>query len=95
MWFDDIANQHTNCQVFLVGNKADLLTARIVQTEEGEQLAKELHACYREISAKTGYNIDSFFDKILSDLPSTLKTTIPSTCTAFSIVSINSITYRH
>ena len=83
MWFEDIINQHTDCQILLVGNKADLLTSRAVQVEEGEQLSNEMHAYYSEISAKTGYNIDSIFDKILSELPTNLKSTIPTSCISF------------
>ena len=80
LWFEDIANQHTKCRVLLLGNKIDLLTARAVQVEEGEQLAHEIHAFYSEISAKTGYNIDSFFEKILSELPANLESSMPSSC---------------
>ncbi|MFX1569125.1 MAG: GTP-binding protein [Promethearchaeota archaeon] len=50
--------------LILVGNKVDLDTSRVVSTEEGMELAKELGVYYMETSAKTNENIDDVFEWI-------------------------------
>jgi hypothetical protein len=44
----------------LLGNKVDL-SSKEVTKEEGLQKAQELRAFFQVVSAKTGENIDSFF----------------------------------
>ena len=46
---------------FLVGNKCDLETERVVSRLEGQQLADELHCEFLETSAKTSHNVDVLF----------------------------------
>jgi small GTP-binding protein len=41
----------------LIGNKCDLVDDREVQTEEGQQLAKNIGAIFYETSAKSGINV--------------------------------------
>jgi GTPase SAR1 family protein len=52
--------------LFIVGNKSDL-TDRKVQTQEGENLAKELKATYFEVSAKTGSGIEDLFLRVAEE----------------------------
>ena len=42
----------------LCGNKADLADSRAVTEEEGQALAREIHAVFLETSAKTGQNVN-------------------------------------
>ncbi|XP_053329273.1 ras-like protein family member 11A-like [Spea bombifrons] len=46
---------NTKIPLLLVGNKADLLRARQVASEEGLQLANELSGTYAEVSARENY----------------------------------------
>ncbi|XP_069842637.1 ras-like protein family member 11A-like [Dendropsophus ebraccatus] len=46
---------NTKIPVLLVGNKADLLRARQVESDEGLQLANELTGTYAEVSARENY----------------------------------------
>ena len=54
----------------LLGNKVDLTTKEVTK-EEGLQKAQELRAFFQVVSAKTGENIDSFFQQIIQTLDST------------------------
>eukprot|EP01091_Cochliopodium_minus_P012948 TRINITY_DN404_c0_g1_i1.p1 TRINITY_DN404_c0_g1~~TRINITY_DN404_c0_g1_i1.p1 ORF type:complete len:196 (+),score=40.18 TRINITY_DN404_c0_g1_i1:125-712(+) len=52
-------------QMILVGNKCDLADKRKVSVQEGEKLAQELHASFKEGSAKTRVNVEeTFFDLV-------------------------------
>ena len=42
----------------LCGNKADLADSRVVTEDEGQALAREIHAVFLETSAKTGQNVN-------------------------------------
>jgi Ras-related protein Rab-6A len=53
-----------NIVLILVGNKVDLNSSRVVSTEEGIELAKELGIYYIETSAKTSENIEDVFEWI-------------------------------
>jgi Ras-related protein Rab-5C len=50
--------------IFLVGNKADLESARLVGSDEAMDRAAELRADYMETSAKTGQNIRDLFNAV-------------------------------
>ena len=51
--------------MILVGNKCDLADKRKVSTQEGEKLAQELNAAFKEGSAKTRINVEeTFFDLV-------------------------------
>ncbi|XP_044541228.1 ras-like protein family member 11A-like, partial [Gracilinanus agilis] len=51
---------NANIPLLLLGNKGDLLRARQVSSDEGEQLARELGGSYSEVSARE--NFDSVND---------------------------------
>lgn len=55
------ANVSPNCEMFLVGNKADLESRRQVSKEEGEAYAREHGLHFLEASAKTGFNVNEIF----------------------------------
>jgi small GTP-binding protein len=50
--------------IFLVGNKNDLDADRVVTFDDGQRKAESLSAHFHEVSAKTGYGIDDFFQDI-------------------------------
>lgn len=52
----------------LVANKADLNNKRIISTDQGKQLAKEIGASFLECSARTGNNIPLIFHSILVEI---------------------------
>lgn len=60
-WFKTV-NEHANdeAQLLLVGNKSDMDT-RVVTTEQGEALAKELGLPFIESSAKNDDNVNEIF----------------------------------
>ena len=57
-WLNDLKNQaNPNVRVFLVGNKSDLESERVVSKEEGEKFKDEKKLDrFMETSAKTGEN---------------------------------------
>lgn len=64
-WYDIIIKvAFPKIILILVGNKSDLENARVVSTEEGMDLAKELGIYYMETSAKTNENIEDVFEWI-------------------------------
>ena len=52
--------------IILVGNKIDDEKKRKVSTEEGEKMAKECGLSFYETSAKSGINIDSTFNELVT-----------------------------
>ncbi|MFW9822477.1 MAG: GTP-binding protein [Candidatus Thorarchaeota archaeon] len=62
-WYEIIIKvAFPNITLILVGNKSDLEGDRVVTTEEGMNLAKELGVYYMETSAKTNENIEEVFE---------------------------------
>ncbi|XP_065017781.1 ras-related protein RABB1c-like [Musa acuminata AAA Group] len=61
-WLED-AREHAgaNVTIMLIGNKCDLACRRTVETEEGEQFAKEHGLIFMETSAKTAQNVEEAF----------------------------------
>ena len=54
----------------LIGNKADLTDRKVIDTEQGEALAKEFGMAFFETSARSGTNVnETFFHiaKIIKD----------------------------
>lgn len=60
--------------MILVGNKADLTSARRVKLEEAEQLATQWNIPYMETSAKTYLNVDEAFFGLLEAIHNRKKT---------------------
>ncbi len=54
--------------LILAGNKVDLEVDRVVSTEDGQNLAKELGISYIETSAKTNEKIDDVFEWIALEI---------------------------
>lgn len=60
-WHNEIMEVSPKISLILVGNKIDLEEKRVISTESGEELAKNLNLSYIETSAKTGENINDAF----------------------------------
>ncbi|KAH8200045.1 hypothetical protein TruAng_005767 [Truncatella angustata] len=54
-------SDHVDLPIVLVANKCDLPTQRIVSTQEGEAMARELKIGFLETSAKEGLNVEKAF----------------------------------
>uniref|UniRef100_A0AAZ3PEB6 Ras-related protein Rab-3 n=1 Tax=Oncorhynchus tshawytscha TaxID=74940 RepID=A0AAZ3PEB6_ONCTS len=54
-----------NAQVILVGNKCELEDDRLVPTEEGQRLAKDLGYQFFEASAKDNINVKQVFERLV------------------------------
>ncbi|KAI2811166.1 hypothetical protein BLOT_002339 [Blomia tropicalis] len=54
--------------MILIGNKADLSSARRVKSEEAQMIADQWHIPYIETSAKTYMNVDEAFMRLLLDI---------------------------
>jgi small GTP-binding protein len=62
-WLEDVRGYlGPHIPVVLIGNKTDL-PSRVVSKEEGQVLAREMHAAFVETSAKTGENVRTLFEK--------------------------------
>ncbi|KAA6402392.1 MAG: putative GTP-binding protein ypt1 [Streblomastix strix] len=62
MWFREIdINAITGVCRLLVGNKSDLVNKRLVDYNQGKQLADSLGIPFLEISAKTDQDVDKVF----------------------------------
>lgn len=61
-WMRDIKTRAPpDCDIVLCGNKSDLDNDRVVQFDEGKQLAEEYGVEFFETSALTGHNVESMF----------------------------------
>jgi len=52
----------------LVGNKTDLERERVIKTESGKALADKHNIMFFETSAKTGSEVDKFFEAVARKL---------------------------
>jgi len=61
-WFQDIKGLSRGDQpLVILANKSDKKKDQVVESSEGEALAKELNADFFEVSAKIRYNVDEAF----------------------------------
>lgn len=70
-WYQDVKIYMKNNQAlkgYLIGNKNDLVNKRIVNESDAKKLAYALNLEYLEISALTGHNVESTFQKIARKL---------------------------
>ena len=54
--------------IYIVGNKFDLNSNRVVNENDAIKLASKYNAKYIECSAKNGYNVDRLFEYIIQDI---------------------------
>lgn len=60
-WLDEVSKEAGKIPMLLVGNKSDLVSQRVISTEDAQNLAKQLDMEYIESSAKTGDGIGDVF----------------------------------
>jgi len=70
-WYSNFLEQASpedteNFPFLLCGNKSDLKNARVVQTQDGERLAKQYKMIFYETSALDGTNVETAVRKIAS-----------------------------
>ena len=64
-WLDSLKeNADPDIILFLVANKCDLDSDRLVTSEEGNSCAEKIGAHFYEVSAKTGQGIEDLFGEI-------------------------------
>jgi small GTP-binding protein len=70
MFHEQLVTFRSNADVpiIIVGNKADLESARLIKKEEGQKLAKEFKADFYEASAKKDMNVTVIFEKMAAKL---------------------------
>lgn len=67
-WFQELKEIcNNNPRIILVGNKIDLPN-KVVNTEDGQNLAKKYRANFYEISALSGNGIDEIFENITNEI---------------------------
>ena len=66
-WLQDLQDNSSSTQVFLLGNKVDI-KEREVSTKEGLELAIKHKLHYFECSAKTGENVEKTFHTIAKNI---------------------------
>ncbi|RYP03068.1 hypothetical protein DL764_005417 [Monosporascus ibericus] len=68
-WFANVEQHATEgVNKILIGNKCDWEEKRVVSTEQGEELARELGVPFLEVSAKSNINIDKAFYSLAADI---------------------------
>ncbi|KAL7712709.1 Rab family GTPase [Entamoeba marina] len=67
-WYDKIKECEVDCVIVLIGNKVDLVDKRIINNEMAKQLAHELSCEYFETSAKSGININTAFEEVITHM---------------------------
>lgn len=68
-WIRNI-EQHAadNVDKILIGNKCDMLSEKLVETQRGQQLADEYNIKFFETSAKSNINVVEAFTAIATDI---------------------------
>lgn len=67
-WANEMKHQTDEMpKLFVIGNKMDLVDERVITTEQGEEVARELNAIYCEVSAKSGRGIEELFVNVAEE----------------------------
>ena len=59
--------------IYLIGNKSDLEESRVIQKEDGENLAKQFGTKFYETSCKTGVGVEKCFNDLAVDMFNLIK----------------------
>ena len=63
-----IENKAKHALVYLIANKIDYGSRRLISTQQGEMLSEKYSIPYYEVSALSGKNIDKLFEDIVSEI---------------------------
>ncbi|KAJ3557067.1 hypothetical protein NPX13_g10006 [Xylaria arbuscula] len=92
-WFANVEQHATEgVNKILIGNKCDWEEKRVVSTEQGEALAKELGIPFLEVSAKSNINIDKAFYNLAADIKKRIIDTAKSDPASSSGVAVGRAT---
>jgi len=73
MWMKNIqTHAQENVNTLLVGNKCDMTSDKVVETAQGQALAKEYSVKFYEASAKTNQNVNECFMALAADVKARL-----------------------
>ncbi|CAD8092283.1 unnamed protein product [Paramecium primaurelia] len=68
-WIEDVKEERGDeVLIYILGNKIDLESERLISTKQAEDKAKELGAQFQEVSAKNATNVAEFFKKLSYEL---------------------------
>ncbi len=68
-WINEIKNNSDeNINILLIGNKCDLEEGRQISQEEAFEKAKEINACFLEVSALQAVNIEKAFKYLIQQI---------------------------
>lgn len=68
-WIEDLKGVSlNNVKICLIGNKADLVSQRVISVENGLEVARYNNALFFETSALTGDNVHEFFLYLVKEL---------------------------
>jgi GTPase SAR1 family protein len=66
-WLNTIYKHKSGIPMILVGNKCDLEDSRVIQHQEGQELAQHHKMTYFEVSAKSGEGIKSMMESTFAE----------------------------
>jgi translation elongation factor EF-4 len=65
-WIADVQSfAESNVNIVLIGNKCDLVDAKVIDTEAGRSVAKDFGIAFYEASAKTDTNVQEAFNGLV------------------------------
>jgi GTPase SAR1 family protein len=68
-WIQDVHTYaESNVNIVLIGNKNDLVDKKVVQSSQGEELAREYKIQFFETSAKTDQNVQQAFNALVQQV---------------------------
>ena len=65
---NDIEDKYNKKIIYIVGNKSDLRSKRVILEKEGRDIANKYDAKFMEVTAKNGLSIERLFDHIIQDI---------------------------
>jgi small GTP-binding protein len=90
-WISELKSMHTpDVVIALAGNKVDMESSRVVETDVAAQYARDNGVLFMETSAKTGHNVIDLFNEIAVRLPKEKKD-VKSGSTGFAVNKNNSL----
>lgn len=65
---NNVERKYSNKIKYIVGNKYDLRTSRLISEIKGREMPNKYYAKYMECSAKNGLNVDRLFEYFIQDI---------------------------